>query len=45
MSNIAYNTFRKDSDGGPDFDRSKVDNELAKNEGKDVNVLMSVGEI
>ena len=45
MPNIAHNTSRKDSVGGPDFDRSKVDNELAKNEGKDVNVYMTVDKI
>ena len=40
MPNIAYNISLKGCDVGNDFDRSKVDKELAKNEGKEVNVLI-----
>ena len=36
MPNIAYNISLKGYVGGLDFDRSKVDKELAKNEGKEV---------
>ena len=40
MPNITYNISLKGYVGGLDFDRSKVDKVLAKNEGKEVNVLI-----
>lgn len=40
MSKTAYNISLKGYVGGYDFDRSTVDKELAKNEGKQVNVLI-----
>ena len=40
MSNTAYNISLKGYVGGYDFDRSTVDRELAKNDGKQVNVLI-----
>lgn len=40
MSKTAYNITLKGYVGGYDFDRSTVDRELAKNEGKAVNVLI-----
>lgn len=40
MSKTAYNITLKGYVGGYDFDRSTVDRELAKNEGKQVNVLI-----
>ena len=40
MSKTAYNITLKGYVGGYDFDRSTVDKELAKNEGKQVNVLI-----
>lgn len=40
MSKTAYNITLKGYVGGYDFDRSTVDKELAKNEGKAVNVLI-----
>ena len=40
MSKTAYNISLKGYVGGADFDRSTVDSELAKNEGKQVNVLI-----
>ena len=40
MPKIAYNISLKGYVGGYDFDRSTVDRELAKNEGKQVNVLI-----
>lgn len=40
MSKTAYNISLKGYVGGSDFDRSTVDRELAKNEGKQVNVLI-----
>lgn len=40
MSKTAYNISLKGYVGGYDFDRSTVDRELAKNEGKQVNVLI-----
>lgn len=40
MSKTAYNIHLKGYVGGYDFDRSTVDRELAKNEGKQVNVLI-----
>ena len=40
MPNIAYNISLKGYVGGLDFDRSTVDKTLAKNEGKEVNVLI-----
>ena len=40
MSNIAYNITLKGYVEGLDLDRPKVDKELAKNEGKQVNVLI-----
>ncbi len=40
MSKTAYNISLKGYVGGYDFDRSSVDRELAKNEGKQVNVLI-----
>lgn len=40
MSKITYNISLKGYVGGYDFDRSTVDRELAKNEGKQVNVLI-----
>ena len=40
MSKTAYHISLKGYVGGYDFDRSTVDRELAKNEGKQVNVLI-----
>ena len=40
MSKTAYNISLKGYVGGYDFDRATVDRELAKNEGKQVNVLI-----
>ena len=40
MSKTAYNITLKGYVGGYDYDRSTVDKELAKNEGKAVNVLI-----
>ena len=40
MSKTAYNITLKGYVGGLDFDRSTVDSTLAKNEGKEVNVLI-----
>lgn len=40
MSKTTYNISLKGYVGGYDFDRSTVDRELAKNEGKQVNVLI-----
>ena len=40
MSKTAYHITLKGYVGGYDFDRSTVDKELAKNEGKQVNVLI-----
>ena len=40
MTKTAYNISLKGYVGGYDFDRSTVDRELAKNEGKQVNVLI-----
>ena len=40
MSKTAYHISLKGYVGGYDFDRSTVDHELAKNEGKQVNVLI-----
>ena len=40
MSKTAYNITLKGYVGGYDFDRSTVDRELARNEGKQVNVLI-----
>ena len=40
MSKTVYNISLKGYVGGYDFDRSTVDRELAKNEGKQVNVLI-----
>lgn len=40
MSKTAYNITLKGYVGGYDFDRATVDKELAKNEGKEVNVLI-----
>ncbi|MBD5505636.1 MAG: Clp protease ClpP [Lachnospiraceae bacterium] len=40
MSTTAYNISLKGYVGGLDFDRSKVDKELAKNEGQEINVLI-----
>lgn len=40
MSKTTYNITLKGYVGGLDFDRSTVDKELAKNEGKQVNVLI-----
>ena len=40
MSKTAYNISLKGYVGGYDFDRSTVDRELARNEGKQVNVLI-----
>lgn len=40
MSKTAYNISLKGYVGGYDFDRSTVDKELAKNDGKQVNVLI-----
>ena len=40
MSKTAYHIALKGYVGGYDFDRSTVDRELAKNEGKQVNVLI-----
>ena len=40
MSKTAYNISLKGYVGGYDFDRATVDKELAKNEGKQVNVLI-----
>ena len=40
MSKTAYHISLKGYVGGYDFDRSTVDSELAKNEGKQVNVLI-----
>ena len=40
MSKTAYNITLKGYVGGYDFDRSTVDRELAKNDGKQVNVLI-----
>ena len=40
MSKTAYNISLKGYVGGSDFDRATVDRELAKNEGKQVNVLI-----
>lgn len=40
MPNITYNISLKDYVGGLDFDRSKVDKEIAKNEDKEVTVLI-----
>lgn len=41
MSKTAYNLTHKGYVGGYDFDRSTVDRELAKNEGKKVNVIIN----
>ena len=38
MSKTAYHISLKGYVGGYDFDRSTVDRELAKNEGKQVNI-------
>lgn len=40
MSKTAYHISLKDYVGGYDFDRSTVEREPAKNEGKQVNVLI-----
>ena len=40
MPKTAYNISLKGYVGGLDFDRSKVDKELAKHEGKEINVLI-----
>lgn len=40
MPKTAYNISLKGYVGGLDFDRSTVDRELAKNAGKEVNVLI-----
>ena len=40
MSKTTYNISLKGYVGGYDFDHSTVDRELAKNEGKQVNVLI-----
>ena len=40
MSKTAYNISLKGYVGGSDFDRATVDKELAKNDGKQVNVLI-----
>lgn len=40
MANTAYNITLKGYVGGYDFDRTTVDRELAKNTGKEVNVLI-----
>lgn len=40
MSKTAYNISLKGYVGGYDFDRNTVDKELAKNEGKAVNILI-----
>ncbi|MBD5246565.1 MAG: hypothetical protein HDS54_00150 [Barnesiella sp.] len=40
MPNIAYNITLKGYVGGYDFDRPKVDKDLTKNEGKQVNVFI-----
>lgn len=40
MPKTAYHISLKDYVGGSDFDRSTVDRELAKNEEKEVNVLI-----
>ena len=40
MSKTTYNISLKGYVGGLDFDRSKVDKELAKNEGQEMNVLI-----
>ena len=40
MSKTAYNISLKGYVGGYDFDHSTVDRELAKNDGKKVNVLI-----
>lgn len=40
ISKTAYNIMLKGYVGDYDFDRSTVDRELAKNEGKQVNVLI-----
>ena len=40
MPKTAYHISLKGYVGGYDFDRSTVDRELAKNEGKQVNVLI-----
>ena len=42
MSKTAYNISLKGYVGGSDFDRATVDRELAKNEGKQVNVLIDI---
>ena len=40
MSKTAYNISLKGYVGGCDFDRNTVDSVLAKNDGKEVNVLI-----
>ena len=40
MPITSYNISLKGYVGGYDFDRSKVDKKLAKNEGKEINVLI-----
>lgn len=40
MPKTAYNISLKGYVGGLDLDRSKVDKELAKHEGKEINVLI-----
>lgn len=40
MSKIAYHISLKGYVGGYDFDRSTIDSTLAKNEGKEVTVLI-----
>ena len=45
MPNIAYNISLKDYVGGLDFDRSKVDKELAKNEDKEVICLSTASVV
>lgn len=40
MPKTAYNISLKGYVGGADFDRTTVDRELAKNDGKQVNVLI-----
>lgn len=41
MSKTAYHLSLKGRVGGPDFDRTQVDKALAKNNGKQVNVLIN----
>lgn len=44
MAKTAYDIQLKGYVGSYDFDRTTVDRELARNDGKQINVLMTVSE-